>query len=89
MKMAIAIMQNRRERTMPKYINLGKQLVRLYRLNLTWSAEDVIKEFLLSAETIDVIHCKDCKHYDGRPCGIVDWYNTSDDFCSRAERRTE
>ena len=34
----------------------------------------------------EIIRCKDCKHYDGRPCGIVDWYNTADDFCSRAER---
>lgn len=34
----------------------------------------------------EIIRCKNCKHYDGRPCGIVDWYNTADDFCSRAER---
>lgn len=33
-----------------------------------------------------VIRCKDCKFYDGRPCGIVDYYNTANDFCSRAER---
>ena len=37
----------------------------------------------------EIIRRGECKHYDGRPCGIVDWYNTSDDFCSRAERRTE
>lgn len=37
----------------------------------------------------EIIRCKNCKHYDGRPCGIVDWYNTADDFCSRAERRTD
>ena len=37
----------------------------------------------------EVVRCKDCKHYDGRPCGIVDWYNTAEDFCSRAERRTD
>lgn len=36
----------------------------------------------------EIIRCRECKHYDGRPCGIVDWYNTADDFCSRAERRT-
>ena len=36
----------------------------------------------------DIIRCKDCKRYDGRPCGIVDWYNTADDFCSRAEKRS-
>lgn len=37
----------------------------------------------------EIILCKDCKHYDGRPCGIVDWYNTADDFCSKGERRTD
>lgn len=37
----------------------------------------------------ELIRCKDCKHYDGRPCGIVEWYNTADDFCSRAERKEE
>lgn len=35
----------------------------------------------------EIIRCRECKHYDGRPCGIVDWYNTADDFCSNAERR--
>lgn len=37
---------------MPRYIDLDKQLVRLYRLNIT--SEDVVKEFLLSAEFVDV-----------------------------------
>lgn len=37
----------------------------------------------------EIIRCKDCKLYEGRPCGFVDWYNTADDFCSRAERREE
>lgn len=45
-------------------------------------------ESVPSAEP-EIIRCKDCKHYDGRPCGIVDWYNTADDFCSKAERRTD
>lgn len=53
-----------------------------------WSDDvDAIKA-LLSAQP-EIIRCKDCKHYEGRPCGIVDWYNTADDFCSRAERRTD
>ncbi len=34
-----------------------------------------------------VVQCKDCKHYDGRPCGKVDWYNSADDYCSMAERK--
>lgn len=45
-------------------------------------------EQLPSAEP-EIIHCRDCKYYDGRPCGIVDYYNTESDFCSRAERRTD
>lgn len=35
----------------------------------------------------EITRCRDCNFYDGRPCGIVDYYNTADDFCSRAERR--
>ncbi len=41
-----------------------------------------------SAE-LEIIRCRECKHYDGRPCGIVDWYNTADDFCSRGEKNVE
>lgn len=36
----------------------------------------------------EVLRCKDCVYFeDGNPCGIVDYWNTEDDFCSRAERR--
>ena len=78
---------------MPRYIDLDKQLVRLYRLNLTY--EDVIKDFLLSANTVDaveVIRCRDCVHWrkpDG-PCpfGLLR-FNTSppNGFCHLGERR--
>ncbi len=44
---------------------------------------------LLPSAQPEIIRCKYCKHYDGRPCGIVDWYNTADDFCSKGERRTD
>lgn len=37
----------------------------------------------------EIIRCRECKHYDGRPCGIVDYYNSADDFCSRTERRQD
>lgn len=37
----------------------------------------------------EIIRCKDCKHYDGRPCGIVNWYNTATDYCSKRERRED
>jgi rubrerythrin len=41
---------------MPKYINVAKQLVRLYRLNL--DCENVIKEFLITAEPEEVTERK-------------------------------
>lgn len=41
---------------MPKYINVAKQLVRLYRLNL--DCENVIKEFLITAEPEEVTEQK-------------------------------
>ena len=37
----------------------------------------------------EIIRCKDCKIYDDRPCGRVEWYNTADDFCSKAERKEQ
>ena len=54
--------------------------------------EDMINRIRIGLKRLpsaqpDIIRCKDCKHYDDRPCGIVDWYNTADDFCSRAERK--
>ena len=42
---------------------------------------------LPSAERTETIRCKDCKRYDGRPCGLVNFYNTDDDYCSRYEGR--
>lgn len=57
-------------------------------LNMTCDRHAKMLMSLPSAEP-EIIYCKDCKHYDGRPCGIVDWYNTADDFCSRSERRTD
>ena len=37
----------------------------------------------------EITRCKDCKRYNGRLCGVVDFYNTANDYCSRAERRTD
>jgi len=48
----------------------------------------ILKEWLPSAEP-DIIRCKDCRRYNRRPCGLVNWYNGKEDFCSRAERRGE
>lgn len=49
----------------------------------------VIKAMVQEYKASMPVRCKDCKYYDGRPCGKVDWYNTADDFCSKAERRTD
>ena len=38
-----------------------------------------------SAERTGIIRCKDCKRYDGKPCGLVNWYNTENDYCSKYE----
>ena len=49
----------------------------------------VIKATVKEYEASMPIRCKDCKHYDGRPCGKVDWYNSADDYCSRGERKPD
>ena len=36
-------------------------------------------------DVVPVVRCKDCKYYDGRPCGVVNYYNSEDDFCSLGE----
>lgn len=52
----------------------------------------------LSSAQPEIVRCKDCKHYrsyagyiDGC-CHMAEWYKRyqyEDDFCSRAERRTD
>ena len=42
-----------------------------------------------TADVVEVVRCKDCVFYDGNPCGIVDWWNSNNDFCSKAKRREE
>ena len=48
----------------------------------------------------EIIHCRDCKHYQfadnrafGMPVKMCEWFGfedvDDDDFCSRAERRTD
>lgn len=43
---------------------------------------------VVNAPTVAVL-CKDCVFYEGRPCGIVDYYNEENDYCSAGRRRTE
>ena len=65
---------------MARYINLDKQLVRLYRLNLTY--EDVIKEFLLSAEITDVPEKKVGKWVDPTRDGCITYDKNAYRECS-------
>ena len=45
-------------------------------------------EFLPSAQP-EIIHCKDCKHWDGvDTCDVIDAPVWDNDFCSMAERRS-
>ena len=37
----------------------------------------------------EIIRCRDCKYADEYcHCSCVTWWNSSNDFCSRAERKT-
>lgn len=41
-----------------------------------------------SAEVAEVVHCKDCKYADEYcHCSYMTWWNSPNDFCSRAEKR--
>ena len=78
---------------MARYVDLDKQLVRLYLLNLT--CKDVIKEFLLSANVVEVVQCRECVHHINAPkttgvwCERVDGLLPKDWFCADGERRTD
>lgn len=37
----------------------------------------------------EVVRCKDCKHRYGKACDFADFWLKDDDYCSRAERRTD
>lgn len=70
---------------MPRYIDVAKQLVRLYRLNL--DCENVIKEFLITAEPEEVTerkkgkwkqgYCSECGYNWGKDAPIANVPN----FC--------
>ena len=37
-----------------------------------------------------IVLCRDCKFSGGEePCGMVDFWNTPDDYCSRGERKDD
>ena len=53
------------------------------------SVVDVINE-LPSAQP-EIIRCKDCWHYPSEyaDCPMIGWARNENDFCSKAERRTD
>lgn len=43
---------------------------------------------LPTADVVEVVRCKDCKHADEyHHCDKVAWWNNEDDFCSKGERK--
>ena len=46
---------------------------------------------LEAVDVVPVVRCKDCKHYDGKWCLLLDMVNSDmgDWFCAYGERRTE
>ena len=78
---------------MSKYIDVEKQLVRLYLLGL--SCEDVVKQFLLTAtaaDVVEVVRCRECRYREKEQPGMVYCPNTvggwvdEDWFCAGGER---
>ncbi len=69
------------------WIKVGAEFEKVDRVILE-DGSIFCKVFYQDAEP-EIIRCQNCKYYDGRPCGNVDWYNTDSDYCSRAEGRTD
>lgn len=74
---------------------------RLIDANALWESAETCREttgafqaLIESAPTVDavpVVRCKDCKHYDGKWCLLLDMVNSDmcDWFCGYGERRTD
>ena len=47
--------------------------------------------YQLQSAQQEIIRCKDCYHYPGEysDCPMIGWFRHEDDYCSRAERRTD
>ena len=81
-----------------KYIDADQLLAGIYSDN----PKDVMLYIATfpAADVVEVVRCKDCKHYQfadnrafGMPVKMCEWFGFEDvddnDFCSRAERRTD
>lgn len=84
---------------MSRYVDIDKHVYVRYideRWNEIVTSLHTIAEILqytvglfpIEDTVVEVVRCKDCKFFENEnPCGIVDWWNSPDDFCSKGERR--
>lgn len=87
---------------MAEYINKDKVVDGLSYIRSKWDeAERAFKDYLNgfpAADVVDVVRCKDCKHYEfadnrafGFPVRRCEWTGfediDEDDFCSRGEKK--
>ena len=57
-----------------------------------WYKPDIAKALEeLPSEQPEIIRCKDCWHYPSEyaDCPMIGWARNENDFCSKAERRTD
>ena len=81
---------------MKEYIEREAALSAVDCGNLHKGIVDALQENIkeIPAPTVDavpVVRCKDCKHYDGKWCLLLDMVNSDmgDWFCAYGERRTD
>lgn len=79
---------------MSRYIDADALKKRVSELIVPDWTRTLIRSWLDSEPTVDavpVVRCKDCKHYDGKWCLLLDMVNSDmgDWFCAYGERRTD
>lgn len=62
-------------------------IVRDVAKNFPTLAIRIIHELKQMPTQSETMLCKDCELYDGKPCGIVNFYNIAGDFCSKGLRK--
>ena len=79
---------------MSKYIELGKVKERVFNADMSMTETEALYKSLDNLPTIDIVRCKDCKHWHEWENGTgschrsdIMWVGSDyDDFCSFAER---
>lgn len=86
---------------MSKYID-AEWLMKYFERGKEYKGEYVLDDLKYDAPSIDIVLCKECKHWEGckstahnsHLCGRakeqnVDYWTRADDFCSYRERSEE